>query len=78
MNHLAVIRKNGYEIYSDNNAIEGFAAPIFNDGHCIGSVGVYMPTFRVKDRQYVLKMVLDCAERINNKISSTKGQVYLH
>ena len=78
MNRLALIRSSGYEIFTDNNDIEGFAAPLFNNGHVIGSVGVYIPAFRVNDKKAVLKQVLDCAERINRKIALTEGMEDLH
>lgn len=78
MNQLAIIRNNGYEIFTDQNDIEGFAAPLFNEGHVIGSVGVYMPIFRVGNKQAVLRKVLDCAEEINQKISDTEDLKHLH
>ena len=78
MNQLAIIRNNGYEIFTDQNDIEGSAAPLFNEGHVIGSVGVYMPIFRVGNKQAVLRKVLDCAEEINRKISDTEDLKHLH
>ena len=72
-NLLALIRSKGYEIFTDSNNIEGFAAPLFNNGHVVGSVGVYIPAFRVKDQKAVLKQVLECADRINRKIALTEG-----
>ncbi len=72
-NLLALIRSNGYDIFTDSNNIEGFAAPLFNNGHVVGSVGVYIPAFRVKDQKAVLKQVLECADRINRKIALTEG-----
>ena len=77
-NLLALIKINGYEIFIDNNDIEGFAAPLFNEDHVVGSVGVYLPVFRVRDKKAILKEVLDCAERINRKIALTEGLENLH
>lgn len=73
MNQLAIIRHNGYEIFTDRNNIEGFAAPLFANGHVVGSVGCYLPVYRVKDNGSILNKVLDCAAKINSKIAATEG-----
>lgn len=78
MNQLASIRRNGYEIFIDQNDIEGFAAPLFANGHVVGSVGCYLPVYRAKDKNAILNSVLDCASRINRKISQTEGLENLH
>lgn len=72
MNLLASIRRNGYEIFTDKDNIEGFAAPIFKDKHVIGSVGTYIPIFRLSNRSAILKKVLSCATEINRKIAETE------
>ena len=78
MNQLAAIRHNGYEIFTDTNDIVGFAAPLFANGHVVGSVGCYLPVYRMQDKKSILKKVTDCASRINRKISQTEGLENLH
>ena len=72
VNRLAAIRVAGYEIHQDSNGIVGTAAPIFKDGHIVGSVGVYMPVTRFVDEKTVLAAVLDSAAEINRKIKLTE------
>lgn len=70
-NLLSTIRISGYEIFTDQNDITGFAAPIFRDGHVAGSVGIYLPSYRVNNEKAVLNKVLACAAEINRKIQLT-------
>jgi DNA-binding IclR family transcriptional regulator len=69
MNELCIIKNKGYEISSDSNDVVGFAAPIFSHGHISGSVGIYLPSYRLGNKDLILKKVLSCAESISNKIA---------
>lgn len=68
MNELCTIKRNGYSLYKDKNEIVGFAAPIFNNGHVAGGLGVYLPHERLEDKDLILEKVLSCARCINNKV----------
>ncbi len=65
------IRRNGYEIDSDPNGIIGFAAPLWRNGHVVGSIGLYMPISRLRSKEKILKALLDAAESINKKLQLT-------
>lgn len=69
INRLTSIRAAGYEIHHDSNGIVGTAAPIFRGGHVIGSVGVYMPKIRHINKDETLRLVLETADSINQKIA---------
>ena len=69
INELIQIRQQGYAVQHDENGIVGYAAPIWRDGHVVGSVGVYMPFYRLKDEDMVIKALLRCANDINQKIA---------
>ncbi len=67
-NLFAQIKMSGFSIQVDENDIIGLAAPIFQNGHVVGSVGTYLPLFRLKNREIVLNAVLKTVKRINGKI----------
>ena len=69
MNALAGIRQKGYDILDDKHGITGFAAPLFNKGHIVGCVGIYLPNQRMKEPDIILKALLDSADSINKKIA---------
>lgn len=69
INRLTEIRLAGYEIYRSKN-IEGVAAPLFRDGKVVGSIGVYLPLFRMKDEKFIIDSVLDSARRFNSIYSA--------
>ena len=71
INRLTCIRSAGYEIHLDSNGIVGIAAPIFGGGHVLGSVGVYMPKMRYLNENESLRLVLETADAINQKIALT-------
>lgn len=73
MNALIQIKRQGYAFQHDSNDIVGFAAPIWRDGHVAGSVGVYMPHYRLCDKETVLKALLQCTDAINRKITQSYG-----
>lgn len=73
MNILSSIRMSGYSIMTDMNDITGIAAPIFRDGHVAGSIGTYVPNFRLTSTSAILEDVLNCAREINHKIALTDG-----
>lgn len=68
VNRLLQIRNDGYAIMHDRNDIIGFAAPLFREGHVVGSIGVYLPSYRIGSKEKILSAVLETAERINTKI----------
>lgn len=70
MNELSVIKRNGYEISQDRNDVVGFAAPIFRKSHVAGSVGVYLPSYRLNSKDFIMKKVLECSEEINKKLTN--------
>lgn len=65
INRLTEIRIAGYELYR-SSAIEGVAAPLFRDSKVVGSIGVYLPLFRLKDEKYIVSSVLEAAEHFNS------------
>ena len=67
-NQFSQIKMNGYSVQIDDNDIFGLAAPIFINGHVAGSVGTYLPLFRLTSRNAVLNAVLNTARSINGKI----------
>ena len=69
INELILIRRQGYAVQHDENGIVGYAAPIWRDGHVTGSVGVYMPFYRLKDEGMVISALLRCTDEINRKIA---------
>ena len=73
MNLLTKIRTDGYASYLDKNGIVGFAAPIFKGGHVAGSVGIYLPESRMNDHELFRNAVLECAGRVNDKLSRIEG-----
>ena len=68
---LYKIKKAGYEVDVDPNGIVGFAAPLWRQGHVAGSIGVYLPTSRLTDREKILGNLLAAAESINHKLTLT-------
>ena len=68
---LHKIRKAGYEIDADSNGIVGFAAPLWRNGHVVGSIGLYMPISRLKSKEAVLEKLLDAVRSINRKLELT-------
>ena len=72
MNVLTSIKQKGYDILDDKHGITGFAAPLFNKGHIVGSVGIYLPNERLKAPDLILKALLDSAKAINKKIAICK------
>ena len=68
VNELVKIKQQGYAVQHDANGIVGYAAPIWRDDHVAGSVGVYMPFYRLGDETAVIKAVLECAAAVNRKI----------
>ena len=68
-NALTVIRQKGYDILDDKHGITGFAAPLFNRGHVVGSAGIYLPNERLKEPKTILKALLECAASINQKLA---------
>ena len=68
-NELVRIKQNGYDILDDQHGITGFAAPLFKNGHVIGSVGIYLPNDRLTDKGKVLDALLLCSKAINRKLS---------
>lgn len=72
MNYLSTIRQNGYYMIHDMKGIFSVGAPLFRNGHVAGSIGVYLPSFRVDGNEgIILQKVLAAAERINTKIRLT-------
>lgn len=69
INALARIKQQGFAMQHDANGIVGYAAPIWRDGHVAGSVGIYMPFYRLADESAVIRALLRCAEEINRKIA---------
>ncbi len=69
-NALTVIRQRGYDILDDRHGITGFSAPLFNDGHVVGCVGIYIPNERLRDPEAVLKALLECTDSINRKLAA--------
>ena len=71
MNSLTDIRQKGYDILDDRHGIVGFAAPLFFDGHVVGSVGTYLPKERLTDVHTVLNALLTCTREINIKLKKS-------
>ena len=71
MNSLTDIRQKGYDILDDRHGIVGFAAPLFLDGHVVGSVGTYLPKERLTDVHTVLNALLTCTREINIKLKKS-------
>ena len=67
-NYLMQIRQDGYSTYEDSNGILGIAAPLFQNSHVVGSVGVYLPVSRLESKDAVLRAVLETANTVNRKI----------
>lgn len=67
-NACAEIKMKGYAIQVEKDLI-GFAAPLFRDGHVVGSVGTYLPAYRMTDQQWIIREILAAAGRINRKIA---------
>ena len=72
MNVFASIRQNGYYMLDDRHGIVGFSAPLFQNGHVVGSVGTYVPKERLNDTKTVLNAVLHCAKEINLKLKKAE------
>ena len=73
-NALARIKQNGYDILDDRHGIIGFAAPLFQGGHVVGSVGTYLPEGRMTDRQKILEALLYYTSEINHKLEWRETQ----
>ena len=68
INALVQIKNNGYDILDDRHGITGFAAPIFQNGHVAGCVGIYLPNDRLADTAPILSALLSCARTIDRKL----------
>ena len=68
VNALTRIRQCGYDWLEDCHGITGFAAPLFMGGHVKGSIGTYLPTERVKDKDKIVDALLHYAGEINQKL----------
>lgn len=68
-NLLSSIRNNGYSIQIDDNDLIGFAVPLFNEGHVIGSIGTFLPKYRIHNQTHILHTLFAAAEKINKKIA---------
>lgn len=69
MNELVKIKQDGYGLLDDGHGTIGFAAPIFHNGHILGSIGVCLPVIRMTDQDIIIRKLLDCANEINKKIA---------
>lgn len=67
VNTLAAIKLRGYDIQYDQE-VTGFAAPLFIGGHIVGSLGTYIPNWRLSDKDGVVKAMLNHAASINKKL----------
>ncbi len=70
VNELVRIKQNGYDVLNDKKGTIGFAAPIFHNGHLLGSVGVYLPIIRMTDQNMIIQRLLHCTSEINRKIAA--------
>ena len=52
----------------DRHGIVGFAAPLFQGGHVVGSLGTYLPAARITDPQKILDTLLYYTKEINLKL----------
>lgn len=66
---LAEIKLRGYDIQYDRE-VTGFAAPLFLAGHVKGSIGTYMPSERVVDKEKIIRTMLHYADLINSKLDA--------
>ncbi len=73
VNSLTRIKQNGYDILDDRHGIIGFAAPLFLNGHVVGSVGTYLPKDRLTDQQTILDALLACTKEINIKLKKSEN-----
>lgn len=69
INTLTEIKQRGYDIQHDHE-ITGFAAPLFMGGHVKGSIGTYLPTERIKDKEKIISLLLHHAGEINRKLEA--------
>ena len=65
VNALTRIKQKGYDILDDRHGIVGFAAPLFQGGHVVGSLGTYLPAARITDPQKILDTLLYYTKEIN-------------
>ena len=72
-NALAHIKQDGYEILDDQHGLIGFAAPLFRDGHVVGSLGTYLPVYRMADKGKILETLLFYAGEINRKLGLSES-----
>ncbi len=75
VNALTQIKQKGYDILDDRHGIVGFAAPLFQDGHVVGSLGTYLPEARITDPQKILDTLLYYTKEINLKLGSYSGKI---
>ena len=68
VNALTRIKQKGYDILDDRHGIVGFAAPLFQGGHVVGSLGTYLPAARITDPQIILDTLLYYTKEINLKL----------
>lgn len=68
VNALTRIKQKGYDILDDRHGIVGFAAPLFQGGHVVGSLGTYLPAARITDPQKILDTLLYYTKEINLKL----------
>ena len=69
INELVQIKQNGYGLLDDKQGTIGFAAPIFHNGHILGSIGVCLPIIRLTDQDHIIQELLKCTAEINKKIA---------
>ncbi len=75
VNALTRIKQNGYDILDDRHGIIGFAAPLFQGGHVVGSIGTYLPVSRMTDRKKILDTLLYYSGEINLKLGNYSGKL---
>jgi DNA-binding IclR family transcriptional regulator len=68
-NAFAQIKQDGYAILDDQHGLIGFAAPLFRDGHVVGSLGTYLPVSRMTDSGKILERLLYYSGEINRKLT---------
>lgn len=67
VNTLAAIKLRGYDIQYDHE-VTGFASPLFIKRHVIGSLGTYIPNWRLTDKGKIIKSMMHYAAEINKKL----------
>ncbi len=72
-NAFARIKQDGYEVLDDGHGLTGFAAPLFRDGHVVGSLGTYLPSSRMTDSGKILEKLLYYSGEINRKLTLSEN-----